>query len=253
MNASYKTALVTGASTGIGAATAKALASSGWRVIALARRMDKLTEVVADCGPSAVAIAADVTDTESVAKLVARHLAAEDGLDLLVNNAGLALGLNRADEADTDHWETMIDVNCRALVKLTRALLPGMRRRNRGHIINMGSIAGVYPYRGSNVYGATKAFVAQFSLNLRADLLGSAVRCTLIEPGMVGDSEFSLVRFEGNAAKANAVYAGSQPLLPADVANAVVYAAEQPPHVNINRMELMPTCQAVDSISVVKR
>ncbi|MEO0998843.1 MAG: SDR family NAD(P)-dependent oxidoreductase [Pseudomonadota bacterium] len=248
------TALVTGASAGIGAAIARRLARDGYRLVLTARRRERLETLAAEIGTAdtVAIIAADVGDTAAVTAALTDLPAPFGTPDVLVNNAGAALGLSAAHEADPGDWAQMIDTNCTALVNLTRAVLPGMVERGRGHVINMGSVAGTYPYRGSNVYGATKAFVEQFSLNLRADLLGTALRCTLIAPGMVGGSEFSLVRFKGAAERADAVYAGTRPLSPDDVAAAVAWALAQPAHVNVNRIELMPVCQAADSVGVVR-
>ncbi len=165
-------------------------------------------------------------------------------IDVLVNNAGLAKGLKPAQEADLDDWEEMIDTNCKGLAYCTRAILPGMVERGRGHVVNLGSVAGTYPYPGGNVYGATKAFVHQFTLNLRSDLHGTGVRATSVEPGLSGETEFSTVRFSGDQAQADAVYAGMQPLVPADIAEAVYWVVSQPPHVNINTIEMMPVAQS---------
>ena len=171
---------------------------------------------------------------------------------MLVNNAGLALGTALAQVADMADWDTMVATNVTGLIRLTHALLPGMVARNRGHVINISSTAATYPYPGGNVYGASKAFVTQFSLNLKADLVGTGVRVTDLEPGLVGGSEFSAVRFGGDAAKAAAVYAGTTPLSPDDIAEAVAWVVALPAHVNINRMEMMPTCQAPGPM-VIKR
>jgi 3-hydroxy acid dehydrogenase / malonic semialdehyde reductase len=165
-------------------------------------------------------------------------------IDLLVNNAGLAKGLQPAHRADIADWEQMLDTNCKGLLYCTRAILPGMVSRGKGHVINLGSIAGTYPYPGGNVYGATKAFVHQFSLNLRSDLHGTGVRVTCIEPGMSGGTEFSTVRFDGDEGKASGVYAGMQPLTALDIAESVHWAASEPAHVNINTIELMPVDQS---------
>ncbi len=172
-------------------------------------------------------------------------------VDVLVNNAGLALGLEPAHRASTDEWEQMIDTNNRGLVVVTRQVLPGMVERGRGHVVNVGSVAAHYPYPGGNVYGATKAFVHQFSLNLRADLVGSGVRVTCVEPGMA-ETEFSLVRFK-DAEKARAVYQGVTPLSGADVADAIHWAVTRPPHVNVNVLELMPEQQAFSPLAVRRR
>jgi 3-hydroxy acid dehydrogenase/malonic semialdehyde reductase len=175
-----------------------------------------------------------------------------DKIDLLVNNAGLALGLEAAYEANVDDWDTMIDTNLKGLAYVTRAVLPGMVARNRGHVINLGSIAGTYPYFGGNMYGATKAAVAQFSLNLIADLNKTKIRVTNIEPGLCGGSEFSTVRFHGDSQRAAKVYENVEPLLPEDVSEAVYWAASLPAHVNINRIEMMPVAQAPGGLTVFK-
>lgn len=253
MKTEYQVALVTGASSGIGRATARALADQGLRVIALARRADELRSLCADYSETMTAVVADVRETDAVMDALTDLPAKFQNIDVLVNNAGMALGLAPAQDTLDDDWITMIDVNCTALARLTRRLLPPMLAAQRGHIINMGSIAGQYAYAGSSVYGATKAFVAQFSANLRADLLGSSLRCTLIEPGLTGGSEFSKVRFHGDTAAADNVYSGTEPLLPDDIAAAIVYALSQPSHVNINSIELMPVCQAPAAVGVIRR
>jgi 3-hydroxy acid dehydrogenase/malonic semialdehyde reductase len=171
-------------------------------------------------------------------------------LDVLVNNAGLALGVEPAQKANLDEWNTMIETNCTGLVQITHALLPGMVERNRGHIFNLGSAAGSWPYAGGNVYGATKAFVHQFSLNLRADLAGTALRVTNIEPGLCGGTEFSNVRFRGNDEKAAKMYENVQPLTPEDIADSIYWIATRPAHVNINTIELMPVAQSFSALSV---
>ncbi|UKY53608.1 SDR family oxidoreductase [Streptomyces inhibens] len=238
------TVFITGASSGFGTAIARRFAEDGARVIVAARRADRLAELAAELGPAALALELDVRDREAVAQTV-RTLPPEfAAIDVLVNNAGLALGLEPAQAAALDDWEQMLDTNCKGLLHCTRAILPGMVARGHGHVINLGSTAGSYPYPGGNVYGATKAFVHQFSLNLRSDLHGTGVRVTCIEPGMCGGTEFSTVRFEGDAKKAEAVYAGMRPLGADDIAASVHWAASQPAHVNINTMELMPVAQS---------
>jgi 3-hydroxy acid dehydrogenase/malonic semialdehyde reductase len=167
-----------------------------------------------------------------------------------VNNAGLALGLGPAYEAQLDDWDTMVDTNVKGLLYVTHAVLPGMVARNRGHIVNLGSTAAQFPYPGGNVYGATKAFVYQLSLNLRADLLGTAVRVTDVEPGLVGGTDFSTIRFKGDRAKADALYEGTTPLSPEDIADTVHWVATRPAHVNINSVQLMPVCQAFAPLAV---
>ncbi len=245
---------VTGASVGFGAEIVRRFAHANHKVIALARRESKLKELQSECGSDKVAIIAqDICDTGAI-KCALANLGAEfQKIDILVNNAGLALGLSSADKADLSDWERMIDVNILALVRLTHLILPQMVAQKSGHIINIGSIAGSYPYPGGNVYGATKAFVKQFSLNLRADLFDKGIRISNVEPGLCGGSEFSLVRFKGDEAKANAVYEGTEPLLPCDIAEAVFWIANQPKRVNVNRIEIMPTIQAPSALSVAKK
>jgi 3-hydroxy acid dehydrogenase/malonic semialdehyde reductase len=191
-----------------------------------------------------------VRDRLAIEQLVASLPPAFAEIDVLVNNAGLALGLEPGQEADLENWSQMIETNCTGLAYVTRAVLPGMVARQRGHVVNMGSIAATYPYPGGNVYGATKAFVHQFSLGLRADLHGTGVRVTCIEPGLVGGTEFSAVRFAGDAGRAAALYAGTQPLTPEDIAAAVEWATFQPAHVNINVIELMPVSQSFGPLPV---
>ena len=238
-------AFITGATSGFGAACARQFATHGWRLIVCGRRQDRLealrTELAATVPVHAVAL--DVRDEAAVNAAVAALPTEFAAVDLLVNNAGLALGLEPAHRCAMDDWQQMVDTNIKGLLYCTRAILPGMVTRNRGHIVNIGSVAGNYPYPGGNVYGATKAFVRQFSLNLRADLLGSRVRVTNIEPGMA-ETELSLVRFKGEADKSARVYAGTQPLQAEDIAETVYWVATRPAHVNINTLEVMPVCQA---------
>jgi NADP-dependent 3-hydroxy acid dehydrogenase YdfG len=184
-----------------------------------------------------------VRDRAQVEKMVKNLPDSHADIDLLVNNAGLALGIKPAQDADLDDWDTMVDTNIKGLMYMTHALLPKMVSRGKGHIINMGSIAGSWPYPGGNAYGATKAFVEQFSNNLRADLHGTGIRVSNVEPGLA-ESEFSVVRFHGDRQKADAVYEGTQPLTPKDIAEVVYWLADRPPHVNINRLEVMPVCQS---------
>lgn len=244
-----KVAIVTGASAGFGRAIARQLLSAGWTVVGTGRRRERLEELADELGQAFRPLAFDVRDQEAVDMALAKldpKLAAPDAL---INNAGLALGLGPAQEANFEDWETMVDTNIKGLLYMTRALLPEMVERKRGHIINIGSIAADNPYPGGNVYGATKAFVWQFSRNLRADLLGTSVRVTDIAPGLA-ETEFSLVRFKGDAGKAKAPYWGMQPLTGEDIAGATLWALEQPPHVNINRIEIMPTAQAWGPVAV---
>jgi 3-hydroxy acid dehydrogenase/malonic semialdehyde reductase len=247
-----KIAFVTGASTGFGAAVARRFAAEGARVVASARRADKLKDLASELGDHVLPLELDVRDRAAVQAAVDGLPAEFAAVDVLVNNAGLALGLQPAHQADLDEWERMIETNCTGLVYCTRAVLPGMVERGTGHVINIGSVAGTYPYPGGNVYGATKAFVHQFSLNLRSDLHGTGVRVTNIEPGMVGGTEFSKVRFAGDSEKADAVYEGMQPLTAEDVAESVYWAAAQPPHVNVNTIELMPVAQSFAPFQVYR-
>lgn len=247
-----KTVVITGASSGFGRACAVKFSQNGWRIIALARRIQKLELLQQEIGESNCLIMAfDVQQSQDIQNLVTLLQNEEISVDLLINNAGLALGLESADKADLDDWQTMIDTNITGLVKTTRALLPDMVKQQHGHIINIGSIAGSYAYPGGNTYGATKAFVAQFSLNLRADLAGTKIRVTNIEPGLA-ETEFSVVRFHGDQQKADGVYDGVTPLSAEDIAESVFWSASLPAHVNINRIELMPTCQAFAPLSISK-
>src|ERR1700748_818397 len=246
------TVFVTGASSGFGAAVARRFAADGARVIAAARRVDRVKDLASELGPRVLPLALDVRDRPAVAAAVAGLPEEFRAIDVLVNNAGLALGLGPAQDADLDEWDQMIDTNCKGLVYCTRAILPGMVARGRGHVINLGSVAGTYPYPGGNVYGATKAFVHQFSLNLRSDLHGTGVRVTSVEPGMSGGTEFSTVRFAGDDTKARAVYAGVDPLGPDDVGEAVHWPASLPAHVNITVVEMMPVAQSFGPLPVAK-
>jgi 3-hydroxy acid dehydrogenase / malonic semialdehyde reductase len=240
-----QTVLITGASSGFGAATARRFAARGDRIIAAARRADRLHDLAKELGPDLLfPITLDVRDRASVERFPAELPPDFAEIDILVNNAGLALGLEPAQEADVDQWEQMIETNCTGLVYVTRTVLPQMVARGRGHVVNLGSIAGTYPYPGGNVYGATKAFVHQFSLNLRSDLHGTGVRVTSVEPGLSGGTEFSDVRFGGDSERAAAVYAGTQPLTADDIAAAIEWATSQPRHVNVNVIELMPVSQS---------
>jgi 3-hydroxy acid dehydrogenase / malonic semialdehyde reductase len=243
-----RTVLVTGATAGFGTAIARRFAAAGANLVICGRRAERLEALKAEFGDSPThATSLDVRDRAAVAAFAA---ALPWPVDLLVNNAGLALGLEPAQAADLDDWETMVDTNIKGLMYMTRAILPGMVERNRGHIVNLSSIAGSYPYPGGNMYGATKAAVTQFSLNLMADLVKTKVRVTDIEPGMCGGSEFSQVRFHGDADKAAKVYEGTEPLTAEDIAEAVFWAASLPAHVNINRIEMMPVCQAAGGLAV---
>lgn len=244
-------AFITGATSGFGAACARLFAAHGWHLIVCGRRQDRLEALRAELAATvpAHAVPLDVRDEAAVNAAVAALPAQFAEVDVLVNNAGLALGLEPAHQCSMDDWQRMVDTNIKGLLYCTRAILPGMVARDRGHIVNIGSVASNYPYPGGNVYGATKAFVRQFSLNLRADLLGTRVRVTNIEPGMA-ETEFSLVRFKGEANKSAQVYAGTQPLQAEDIADVVYWAATRPAHVNINTLEVMPVCQAFGPFAI---
>jgi 3-hydroxy acid dehydrogenase / malonic semialdehyde reductase len=241
---------VTGASAGFGAAIARAFVKGGHRVVATARRLDRLEALAEELGPALLPIELDVRERAAVEALPSRLPADFANVDVLVNNAGLALGLEPAQRADLDDWYRMIDTNCTGLVTVTRTLLPGMVERNRGHVVNIGSTASSYPYAGGNVYGATKAFVRQFSLNLRADLAGTALRVTDVEPGLCGGTEFSNVRFKGDDDKAAGVYRDVQALTAEDIADSIYWIATRPAHVNINTIELMPVAQSFAGLSI---
>ncbi|MDR3419040.1 MAG: SDR family oxidoreductase [Nevskia sp.] len=240
---------VTGASSGFGAAIARRFIADGARVVATARRLDRLQQLRQDLGPGLLPLELDVRDRAAVEGCVAGLPPDFAEVDVLVNNAGLALGLEPAHRADLDQWERMVDTNIKGLMYCTRALLPGMVARNRGHVVNIGSVAGEWPYPGGNAYGGSKAFVRQFSLNLKADLIGTGVRVSEVEPGMA-DTEFSLVRFDGDADRAKAVYTGIQPLTAQDIADTVHWIVSRPAHVNINTISLMPACQAFSPFAV---
>ncbi len=242
--------LVTGATAGFGAAIARLYAREGARIIAVGRREERLRALAEELGADRIhPLALDLRDTAAIAAAVAALPADWAEIDLLVNNAGLARGIAPAQEAEMADWEAMIDTNTKGLVAMTRAVLPGMVARNRGHVVNIGSTAGEWPYPGGNVYGATKAFVRQFSLNLRADLFGTRVRVTDIEPGLVGGTEFSNVRF-GDDSKAAAVYEGADALTPEDIADAVHWVASRPARVNVNTLQVMPVCQSFGPLRV---
>ncbi|MCC6523016.1 MAG: SDR family oxidoreductase [Polyangiaceae bacterium] len=241
--------LVTGASSGIGAAVARRFAADGARLVLGARRKERLDALARELDVPALALALDVRQREPTLRALAELPAEFAAVTILVNNAGGALGLEPAHEADLDDWDAMVDTNVKGLMYVTRAVLPGMVARDRGHVVNLGSVAGTYPYPGGNVYGGVKAFVEQFSLNLRADLAGKRVRVTNVEPGMV-ETDFSLVRFKGDEAKARAVYAGVPALRAEDIAETIHFCTTLPAHVNVNRIELMSVMQSFAGFSV---
>ena len=245
--------LVTGVTAGFGKAIAELLISKGHTVIGTGRRQEKLDELQSQLGDKFILLNFDVSDLPAT-KTALQTLPSDvlNNLDVLVNNAGLALGLEPADKTDFADWQQMVNTNILGLIHLTHEILPLMVANNDGYIINLSSTAGSYPYFGGNVYGATKAFVTQFSLNLRADLVGKNIRVSNIEPGLCGGTEFSNIRFHGDDAKAAQVYDSVQYVTPQDIANMVAWLIEQPKHVNINRIEVMPTAQTFAGLKVVK-
>ena len=247
-----KIALITGATAGFGTAICRTLIQAGYFVIGTGRRTERLTSLKAEFDEKFLPLAFDISDRLATQEAIKSLPTQWKNIDLLVNNAGLALGLESADKANLDDWEQMIDTNIKGLVNITRFVLPQMVVRNMGHIINIGSIAGNYAYLGGNVYGGTKAFVKQFSLNLRADLAGKNIRVTNLEPGLCGGTEFSNVRFKGDDKRAEKVYENVQYVTPQDIANMVLWLNQQPEHVNINRIEVMPTAQTFAPLNVAR-
>ncbi len=245
-----KTAFITGATSGIGKATARALAGAGWQVIVTGRRADRLAPLVEEFGDRVHTAVFDIRDETALAAALDGLPERFRGIDLLVNNAGLALGTASAQRADLEQWRTMIDTNVTALVSVTHRLLPGLVER-RGGIINIASVAGTYPYAGGNVYGGTKAFVQQFTLGLRSDLHGTGVRVSAIDPGMV-ETEFTLVRTGGDQGASDTLYGGADPMTAEDIAATVLWIATLPPHLNINRLELMPVNQSFAGFQVAR-
>jgi len=237
---SGKTIFITGASAGFGAACARMFATGSNRLILTARRIDPLLKLQEELSADAeiLVIPLNVSDRGAVQGAIESLPERFRNIDVLLNNAGLALGLEPAHQVSLDDWDTMVDTNIKGVMYCTRFVLPGMVARNSGHIINISSTAGAWPYPGGNVYGGTKAFVTQFSRNLRCDLLGTRVRVSCIQPGMA-ETEFSKVRFKGNDEQAATVYRGTEPLTAEDIAETVRWIVSQPPHVNINTLELM--------------
>lgn len=246
-----QTVLITGATAGFGAATARRFVRSGWQVIATGRRADRLEALADELGRERVAIAPfDVRDAAAMDAALAALPEGFRDVDVLVNNAGLALGTAPAQKADLAQWKTMIDTNITSLVTLTHRLLPALIAR-KGMVVNVSSIAATYPYPGSNVYGGTKAFVQQFSLGLRSDLHGTGVRVTSLEPGLAL-TEFTLVRTSGNHDASDTLYKGAHPLTGDDIAEAIFWVASLPPHVNINRLEMMPVSQSWPAFQIAR-
>lgn len=244
-----KTILITGATAGFGAAAVARFVDSGWRVIATGRRAERLQALLDRHGGERLHVAAfDMRDADAMAAAIDAVPESFRTIDVLVNNAGLALGTAPAQRADLAQWRQMIDTNITALATLTHALLPALIER-RGAVINVSSTAATYPYPGGNVYGGTKAFVSQFSLGLRSDLHGTGVRVTSIEPGMA-ETEFTLVRTGGDQAASDALYGGARPMTAEDIADVIHYVATLPPHLNINRLEIMPVSQSFAGFQV---
>src|SRR5688572_6546878 len=243
-----QTVFVTGASAGFGAAIARRFVREGWGVVAAGRRAERLEALRAELGANLLPLVLDIRDQEAVRKALASR-----AIDVLVNNAGLALGLEPAQSASLDDWDTMVDTNVKGLIYCTRVALEGMVARNRGHIVNISSVAAEFPYAGGHVYSATKAFVHQFGLSVRADLLGTRVRLTEIQPGMTGGTEFSNVRFKGDAAKAAKIYEDLETLTADDVADSVHWVVTRPGHVNINSIQMMPVTQAPSRLALHRK
>lgn len=244
---------VTGATAGFGWAIAERLISEGHTVVASGRRSEKLKELQEQLGERLIPYTLDITKRDDVKHTVALIEAEVGPIDCLINNAGVALGLEPGHRTSLDDWETMIDTNVKGLVYCTHAVLPGMVERDKGWIVNIGSVAGTYPYPGGNVYGATKAFVHHFSINLRSDLVGKKVRVSSLEPGLCGGTEFSETRFKGDKSKADAVYQGTQPLGADDIANTISWLLALPEHVNINAIEMTPICQAPGPMIIARQ
>ncbi|MER1973087.1 MAG: SDR family NAD(P)-dependent oxidoreductase [Psychrobacter alimentarius] len=245
--------LITGASAGFGKALAERLVAKGHRVIGCARRLEKLNALAETLGENFLPVVMDVSDTDSIPHIIANLPDGFNQIDVLVNNAGLALGTEPAHKASLGDWMRMTDTNVKGLMALTHAVLPAMVDRDSGYIINVGSIAGNWPYFGGNVYGATKAFVKQFSLNLRADLVGTQVRVTNIEPGVVAGTEFSNVRYHGDDDKAAKVYDGFKTMTGEDIGDILLWLIESPAHINVNRLEVMPVAQTYNGLTIAKQ
>lgn len=247
-----KTILITGASSGFGKATAELLATRGHRLILLARRGDRLEQLKASLSTEVHTASVDVVDKVQVRQFFASLPEDFRSIDVLINNAGLSLNMDPAQDAELEDWERMVDTNIKGLLYITRPVLDIMKVRGDGQIINIGSVAAHLPYRGGNVYGATKAFVRQFSRNLRTDVFGTSIKVTNIEPGMA-ETEFSDVRFKGDVSKAKAVYEGSRSLQAEDIANTIAWILEQPERVNIDNIEIMPIDQTYGGAAINRK
>ncbi|KPN74009.1 MULTISPECIES: SDR family oxidoreductase [Neisseria] len=242
--------LITGASAGFGEAMCRSFVAAGYHVVGAARRIEKLQALHAEFGERFLPLEMDMTRPDSIDSALQNLPEPFASVDCLINNAGLALGLDAAHKADFSDWQTMIQTNIVGLSYLTRKVLPFMVERKNGYIINIGSIAGTYPYPGGNVYGATKAYVRQFSLNLRADLAGTGVRVSNIEPGLCGDTEFSNIRFKGDNERAAQLYENVQFIRPQDIADTALWLYQRPAHMNVNSIEIMPVAQSFGALPV---
>lgn len=242
--------VITGASSGIGASTATRFAKEGFRLALTARRLDRLQQLRKELKGEISTFELDVCSAKAVAEVFQQIEQKQGPIDILVNNAGCSFGLEPAYQGNIEEWDQCIDTNIKGLLYCTRMVLPTMVKLNQGHLINLGSVAARYPYPGGNVYGGTKAFVRQFSFNLKADLLGTKVRVSCIEPGLVGGTEFSVVRFRGDEVRAAKVYEHSEALRPEDIADVIYFCHSVPLHVNINTVEVMPVCQASGSLMI---
>ena len=251
MNDLQQTILITGATSGFGKETAKIFIKNGWKVIITGRRGNRLEDLTKELGENCLPLCFDITDRVAVKKEIENIPPDFSNIDVLCNNAGLALGLECADEANLDDWDKMVDTNIKGLIYATRQVLPKMVQNKSGHIINIGSVAGSYPYPGGNVYGGTKAFVSQFSLNLRADLVSKGINVTSIEPGLA-ETEFSLVRFKGDNEKANKVYENTNFIKPEDIGETIYWVATRPKNINVNRIEIMAGLQAFNPFNIIK-
>ncbi|WP_153769087.1 SDR family NAD(P)-dependent oxidoreductase [Labrenzia sp. CE80] len=236
------TILITGTTSGFGAATARLFAQNGWRVIGTGRRAERLEELKAELGESFYGLVFDITDEDATKSALESLPEAFKEIDVLVNNAGLALGTASAPETKLSDWKTMVDTNVTGLLTITDLMLPMLIAR-KGMIVNLSSIAATWPYPGGNVYAGTKAFLRQFSLGLRSDLHGKGVRVTSIEPGLC-ESEFTMIRTGGNKEAYDALYGGAHAIQPEDIANTIFWVATQPKHININSLEVMPVSQS---------
>ncbi|MBY4954558.1 SDR family NAD(P)-dependent oxidoreductase [Pantoea sp. DY-17] len=247
------TILVTGVTAGIGLAIARRFIAAGHNVIGTGRRQARLDEIRAELGERFYPIQHDVADRSSYPDILNAIPEAFSSISVLVNNAGLALGIEKAQQANAEDWVSMIDTNITGLSLLTHTFLPGMVERNRGHIINIGSVAGKYPYPGGNVYGASKAFVKQFSQNLRADLIGTDVRVTNVEPGLIGGTEFTTIRLKGDEQEAKKRYENVKALSAEDIAETVYWIATLPEHINVNAIEIMPVRQSFSALNIYRK